>query len=231
MFSDPRSIAFITECINPQLQPTPQALQKLYTRMVGEAGLSYTNFNLMPTGAQMSTVHGRASLPNTTSHSALVFTPDRVQIKEEWPSIAMDDYVDRMKRVLEITMEELAVPSFMVTQCCIRSLVTAQGYDNAHEFFNQHFFSMTKEQVDTLGRSPNLFGLRLAFPPTTDNQSVHNVRVETFTGDPRSVYLENAAVFSKPFGTGQVNVAEEGFRAAYEFLTGNVAEYLRQVTL
>lgn len=228
MLSDPRSIAFIVDCVHPQVRHEPASLQRLYSKLAAaEGGLGYANFNMTPVGAQMTTVHGPASIPGGTSHSALTFGVDRIQVKEEWPQITLDDFIDRARTAVETTMNELPIPMFGAIQCVIRCLVNAQGTSDSRQYFDDNFFRMDETSQEHLGRQANLLGLRLAFPAVEGDASVHNVRIESFNGDVRSIFLEECGVYQTPITVEDSSPIETAIRGAYDFLTQNVADYLR----
>lgn len=227
MLSDPRSIAFVVECINPQIRHTPQRIQRLYSTMIGDPLLVYNNLNLVAGGARMTTVHGPASIPGATSHSTLVIAPDRVQLTEEWPSLTLDDFLDKASAAVAVVMKELEIATFPVTQCVTRCLVSVQGLADSREFFNQYFFRMDEEAVARLGRDVNLFGLRLAFPATSEDPSLFNVRIESFNNDVQSMFLEASGVFPTPFQADDLSPFQAAYRSTYDFLTRNVTDYLR----
>lgn len=228
MLSDPRSIAFIVDCIHPQIRHDQGALQRLYSKLAEGGTLTYANFNITPMGAQMTTVHGPASIPGGTSHSALTFGVDRIQVKEEWPQISLDDFISRARDAVETTMNELPIPMFGAVQCVIRCLVSAQGTADSRQYFDENFFRMDEGAQERLGRQVNLLGLRLAFPATPDDMSVHNVRIESFNGDVRSIFLEECGVYQTPITVQDTSPVENAIRGAYDFLTHNVTDYLRR---
>ncbi|MFT7619856.1 MAG: hypothetical protein ACI97A_003513 [Planctomycetota bacterium] len=226
MLSEPRSISYILECIHAPIRHDPQVLKRLYAKTVEEPLLGYSNFNTGPAGAQMTAVHGPASFPNTTSHSVLAVAADRIQLKEEWPSISVEDFISKSQLALGLVFEELKIPGFVAVQAMVRCLVSPQGVDDCRAWLNEQFVGLNENDVTSLGRAPGLFGLRLAFPGTEEDPGLHNVRVESFGGDNRSVFLEDSAVYSGQIAPDQLDRIENAMSGAYDFLTGNVMNWL-----
>ena len=226
MLSEPRSISYVLECIHAPVQHQPQDLKRLYAKTVEEPELGYSNFNTGPLGAQMTAVHGPASFPNTTSHSILAVGADRMQMKEEWPSISVDDFIRKGEKAFNLVFQELNIPHFVALQCMVRCLISPQGTEDCREWLNERFVGINDEDVSVLGRSPGLFGLRLAFPGTENDPGLHNIRIESFGGDNRSVFLEDSAVYSGKIESNEWQKIDSAMRGSYEFVTGPVMNWL-----
>ncbi|MCA9320859.1 MAG: hypothetical protein KDB53_09000 [Planctomycetes bacterium] len=228
MLTDPRSIAFVVDAIHPQIQHSPQALQSFFGRQAEIPEMGYLNFNTNAFGAQLTTVYGPASLPGSTAHSALSFGADRFQIKEEWPRIGLDDFVGRAMKSTELAFDCLAIPQLVAVQCTIRSLVNLATQEDCRTFLDGEFFRIDDEDRGLLGRQPGLFGLRMAFPATEDDKGVHNVRIESFNGDPRSLFLEETGVWTGVIQKSDLRPVEAAIREAYGFLTGGVTDWIAE---
>jgi hypothetical protein len=226
MLSDPRSIAFITECINPQLRLAPKDLQSFYSAMINEPELSYSNFNLVPGGATLGTVHGEAGAPNCVRQSVLAFRPDRIQVSEEWPMFTLDDYLSKMKCIFDVASNSLTLPPFAAVTTTTRCLVGVQNMANSQEFLNKAFFRIDQHSAETLGRGTNLLGLRMAFPGTTPQEAAINLRVESFTNDISSLFVEVTAMQPVLFKSTDISAATDAMQRSYDFLNDNVMSYL-----
>ena len=229
MLSEARSIAFIVDAIHPQVQHSAADLQKLYATLISDTSLNYANLNTGPLGAQMMTVHGPSSVPNSNSHSALTLAPDRVQVKEEWPSISLDDFIARSQEALEVCIRDTNIPMIGAIQCVVRCLVSRSGTHDSREFFNNSFYRIGEEESAALGRPSSLLGLRMVFPPQDNDQGMHNVRIESFGSDPRSIFLEDVGVYQTPIKDQNFAPLEAAIRSSYDFLTLNMMDYLRCV--
>jgi hypothetical protein len=226
MLSEPRSIAFITECINPQLRLAPKDLQTFYSSTIDDSELSYSNFNLVPGGATLATVYGEAGAPNCVRQSVLAFRPDRIQVSEEWPIATLDDYLSKVRRVFALADESLRLPPFAAITTTARCLVGVQNMENSQEFLNKAFFRMDEQAGVALGRGTNLLGLRMAFPGTTPQEAAMNLRVESFTNDISSLFVEVTAMQPVMFEASDVNSVTLAMQRSYDFLSDNVMNYL-----
>ena len=226
MLSDPRSISYVLECVHNPVRHEAQSLKKFYAKTVEDERLGYANFNTGPMGAQMTTVHGPASFPNTTSHSALALGADRFQIKEEWPTIGIDDFVFRARAAVELCWNELPIAQIVALQCVVRTLVSVQGVEDCRTLINESFFDMDDADYATFGKGPALFGLRLAFP-LADDGGVHGVRVESFNGDPRSLFLEDVGLWAQPLQQGDLQPVEVAIRGTYDYVSRAVVDWLK----
>lgn len=226
MLSEPRSISYVLECIHAPVRHDAQDLKRLYAKTVEEPLLGYSNFNTGPMGAQMTAVHGPASFPNTTSHSVLAIGADRIQLKEEWPQISLDDFIGRSQAAINLVFQELKIPAFVAVQSMVRCLVSPQGVDDCRQWLNDRFVGINEDDVSVLGRSPGLFGLRMAFPGTEADPGLHNIRIESFGGDNRSVFLEDSAVYSGQVTKDETVKIENAVKGSYDFITGPVMNWL-----
>lgn len=226
MLSEPRSIAFITECVSPQLRFTPQDLQAFYSASISNDDLAYGNFNLMPGGATLATVYGEAGVPNCIRQSVLAFRPDRIQISEEWPLLTLDDYLERVRRVFQLADETLKLPPFAAISTTARCLVSVQNVADSREYLNNSFFRMDEEAGETLGRGSNLLGLRMAFPGMKQGEAAFNLRVESFINEPASLFVEVQAMQPTPFEAKDTTPVTNAMQQSYDFLSENVMSYL-----
>ncbi|MCB9831485.1 MAG: hypothetical protein H6807_03350 [Planctomycetes bacterium] len=227
MLSDPRSISYVLECVHPPLRHDQAQLKQLYARTSADPRLAYGNFNSGAMGARMMTVHGPASFPNAQSHSIFAILPDRFQLTEEWPAIGIEDFIDKAKAASALVLEELPVTRFAAIQCVVRSLASVPGVDDCRAWLEDRFQGPRADEAACFGREPALFGLRLGFGPSMGDATLHNVRVESFNGDRRSLFLEDAGILTlQEEPADPVAVIESAVRGVYDFLTGPVIDWL-----
>ena len=226
MLSDPRSISFILECIHQPVQHDAKQLKRFYAKTVENELLGYSSFNAGPAAAQMTTIHGPASFPNTSSHSVLTIGQDRIQIKEEWPRIGFEDFVDKSQAAIALAAEHLSINGFMAIQCVVRSLVSVQGVEDCRDLLNDRFINVDDADKSLFGRPPALYGVRMAFPAAENDPCLHNVRVESFGGDIRSIFIEDAGVLTQNIAATDWAAIESPIRSVYDFLNGPVITWL-----
>ncbi|MEE9394091.1 MAG: hypothetical protein V3W41_16450 [Planctomycetota bacterium] len=127
-------------------------------------------------------------------------------------------------------MDELKIPQFSVLQSTMRCLVSVRGQGDSRAFL-AGLLGAPKFEESAFGREPNLLGFRLAFPanPPLD-PAVHNIRVESFGRDPRSLFLEATRVATAPIQQVDLDPLTSGLTASYEFLTRTVCDYLTEIS-
>ena len=69
-------------------------------------------------------------------------------------------------------------------------------------------------------------GLSFTFPQTEAHDQVYNIRVETWTQDPRSLWIENVGSFTKPVPTERAPDLSNLLFATYKFVTEQTASFV-----
>ncbi len=220
-----RSIAFVAELIHPPVQHQPPALQKLHGDLFGDAQCSYKDFRLVPGGAQLSNALGGAPGAPVSCTNLLA---DRVQIREEQTGISREDFRGRVESLAAQVLKTLPVQLFVAQQFAVRSVVNAHGSSDTRQFMLRTLFGFDETVLEPLGAEPTLAGLRLAFPPDQAHGGIFNVRVESFTLDNRSLFLENVGTFGKPIVSAGLPEIGERFEHTYDFLQDRLAGFVSQ---
>ena len=218
---DPRSIAFISEIVHPPMAHQPPLLQKLFTDLCEAHPSWYQNFTLVPGGA---TVQSANAAPGQVS--AASFLQDRLQVREEMTSLTLDEFLEKVEAVARGSLARLGIPVLTAEQCVVRALVSPRSFQDSREFLMQGMLRFPPERWEPLGREMNMLGLRLVFPGTQADPSLYNVRIESYAGDVRSLFLEVSGVFPGVITAPQLGVLSEHFRRAYTFLQQNVCGFL-----
>lgn len=222
-----RSLAFVAELIHPPVQHAAPSLQRLHGQLFENSGASYRDFRVVPGGCQMSNAVG--GLPGAPVSLVNVLA-DRIQIREEQTGASREDFAARLVALAELALVELAPKLFMVQQFAIRSVVNPQASDDARAFVLEHVMGLGADQLDAFGAVPNLAGLRLSFPPMGAENAVFNVRLESFSQDNRSVFLENVGTFGKPLTGSAVGEQLTGrFGATYDFLQERLVAFVDRI--
>ncbi|MFT5734995.1 MAG: hypothetical protein ACI8WY_003681, partial [Planctomycetota bacterium] len=81
------------------------------------------------------------------------------------------------------------------------------------------------DELDRLGRSPHLVGLRLGFGPDPEQSSAFGLRIESYNPDPRSLYIEVQGSFG-PIPTQDLATVETNVLSTYGFLVDKVLPFL-----
>ena len=222
---DPRSIAYITELVHFPMQHNASDLRTVFNRLGDINSNWYMNFNVDPNqgGAQLVTM--RPSTPQAQV-SAVTLTPDRIQIQEEMTDLTLESFIERMTTVATVCGEELGIQQFNVQQCIIRSVVSPRTANDAREFLGERLCGLGGEHLEILGRPVGMMGLRFMFPNTETDNSVFNVRIESYNFDVRSVFMEVAAVFPTAIPRDQRTTLSNNVHTTYNFMQNNICSFV-----
>lgn len=220
-----RSIAFGAELIHPPVQHDPRTLQALHAELFGDAECAYRDFKLLAGGAMLSNAFG--GLPGTPV-SSLTLLPDRIQVREEQTGAGSDDFERRIEGIARTALSNLPMAVLLVQQYVVRAVVNPDSTDDARAFMLRDVFGFDEQVLAPLVETPTLAGLRLAFPPRAADAGIFNVRLESFSQDNRSLFLETIGTFSRPVQKGDVEPVGERFGATYAFLEDRLLGFVHR---
>jgi len=216
-----RSIAYIAELIHPPARHSSDALQKIHNVVFNDAESCYQNFQVVPGGAQLIN-----PTPQDNIFSCCTILQDRIQIREEMTGIARDDFRSRVLRLAQIAVSNLNIPVFVVRQIVVRSLINPKYTVDSREFISRAVFKMDKDDFEPLQRPPDLMGLRLAYNPTSAAEGIYNIRLESYTQDPRSLFIENVASFRTPVVMNNLESLGDDFDSAYSYIEKYIVPFV-----
>lgn len=218
---DPRTIAFFVELLHPPMQHDARKLQALHSELFTDAKAFYRNFAVIEGGAAYS---NPPSMPNASS--VATFLTDRVQVREEFTGTTLDDACARVERIAGLAVSQLNVQLFTAQQCVVRSLVNPRHFRDSRDFLARALFRFTQDDLQTFGRPAQLLGMRFVFPRLDGKPEIYSLRLESYNGDPRSLYLENVGTFGPLLAAQGLGALAENLRESYRFLTEEVLQFL-----
>lgn len=218
-----RSIAFLAELVHEPHQHDPKDLQKIHSLAFGDDNCKYQNFSLTPGGATLSNPQSK---PNEISSA--VFLPDRIQLREEMSGISRESFRERVARLSGFSIDVLGVQQFSTQNFVVRSLVNTRNFYDSKEFISRSLLNMEEEDFSCLQRHPQIVGLRLVFPQTSDNRGMFNIRVESYAADSRSLFIENVGVFQSVINQSNLSDLTSNFFATYDYVDGNIVNFISQ---
>lgn len=221
MLYNPRTIALICELLHPPMNPDPAPVQRVHNQMFQSGDPAYSCFAITNTGAVLSNPVGQ---PGASSYAA--FLPDRFQFREELSSLTYDGFAQRVKTISAQVCEARALQVFTAQQVTVRTLVNPRSFKDSRAYLKQGMFGFD-DQVEAFGRDPQLYGIRLVFPPDPGHTCAYSLRIESFNNDPRSLYIENQASFGPIMVEQGLDPVEQNILDAYRFV---VEESLRFVS-
>lgn len=222
MHYEPRTIAFHCELLHPPQPVDPAAVQRVHNRMFQTGAPLYRSYNVTRDGATLS---NPAAQPAAVS--AVAFLGDRVRFREELTGLTTDDFAARVREVCGMALDERRVQFFTAQVVTIRTLINPRHYRDSRVFLKEGVFGFG-EELAAFEREPQLYGMRLVFPPEPGRQNAFTLRVESFANDPRSLFLENQGSFGPVVTQQGLDPLVANIGATYDFLVQRVLAFLSQ---
>lgn len=198
-------------------------LQKLHSEAFNDQDCQYQNFQLLPVGAQLSNPPGRVH-----SISCCTFLNDRIQIREEMTGISREDFEARIQRLAQLAMNHLNIPVYIVQQYVVRTLINPKQYTDSKEFVLKALLNMDSDTFLPLDRNADILGLRLALNKPDQNVGIFNVRIESYSQDPRSLFIENVGTYRTMIKTQNLHDITGNFTSTYSYIESHVVPFLSQ---
>ena len=218
MLSEPRTISLLCELVHIPMKHLPEGLREVYNRVCSSCG--YENFIRTPGGARIE----RQQEAGGFSHVS--FTGDRIQLTEDHVGISVEQFARKVAAVLTESVQVLRIPIVLLQQTTVRVIAMPNSFRSAADFLSQRIFRVPAGDLEAFGRPSNLFGFRMSLPPTRDDPTSFNIRVETYLRDRRSLYIENVGTFKAPVQASSLEVVERQTLATSELLTDRVIPFL-----
>ena len=207
-----RTIALQCDLFHPPMEPSPVHVQRVHNELFQTPDPAYKSFSFAPSGAVLS---NPVSRPGEVSTAA--FLADRFQFREELTSLTVDEFAERVRTISERVARLSPVQVFTAQQVTVRTLVNPRHFKDSRTYLREGMFGFS-DQIESFGRKAELYGLRLVFPPTPEEPNAHALRIESFTSDARSLFLENQASFAPVLVARGLEVLSENVATAYAFL-------------
>ncbi|GDY03045.1 hypothetical protein LBMAG49_23740 [Planctomycetota bacterium] len=221
MSYDPRTIAFSAELFYPPMQLRADLVQGVHNALFRQPAFSYHNFQVAHDGIHLANV---PQAPGQVSQAT--FLPDRLVLREELRGTSVEDFATRVVNVATTAFQSLGIVASLAQQFCIRSLINPKHHRDGREFLAQGMFASSPDAWQLLGRPPASVGVRMTFGPTETQRELHQVRIETWPQDPRSLWLENTSSFATPLPVALLPQVAAHLYTSYGFLNGPVSAFL-----
>lgn len=220
MLYTPRTIALVTELFHPPMAPDPSPIQRVHNQLYREGDPPYASFAVTNGGAVLS---NPVQTPGASSLAA--FLPDRFQFREELSSLTHEDFAARVRKVATQAGAARGLQVFTAQQVTLRTLVNPRSFKDSREYLKHGMFGFDDE-TEAFGREPALLGIRLVFPATPGHPETHALRIESFSSDARSLFIEIVSSYG-PIATqnGLVEV-EANILACYRFVTEQTMRFI-----
>lgn len=220
MLYTPRTIALVCELFHPPMVPDPAPIQRVHNQLYQTGDPPYASFAVTGAGAVLS---NPVQSPGASSLAA--FLPDRFQFREELSSLTHDDFAARVRKVAAQVSGARGVPIFTSQHVTLRTLVNPRSYKDSREYLKHGMFGFDDE-TEAFGREPALLGIRLVFPAAEGQPGTHALRIESFSSDPRSLFLEIVSSFGPIVVDSGLQDVEENILTSYRFVTERAMRFI-----
>lgn len=220
MLYTPRTIALVCELFHPPMMPDPAPIQRVHNQLYQAGDPPYSSFSVTGGGAVLS---NPVQSPGASSLAA--FLPDRFQFREELSSVTYDDFATRVRSVAAQVSAARGVPIFTSQHVTLRTLVNPRSFKDSREYLKHGMFGFDDE-TDVFGRQPALLGIRLVFPAADGQPGSHALRIESFSSDPRSLFLELVSSFGPIVVDGGLADVESNILSSYRFITEQTMRFI-----
>ncbi len=221
MSYDPRTIAFMAEVLFPPIELKAPAVQEIHNALFKQPEISYQNFQIGPDGIHLTNT---AQTPGAVS--AASFAPDRLVIREELRATTVEDFATRLVNVGSIAFRTLGVQASVAQQFVVRSLISPRHTENSTEFIVGRMIGAPDEAWAQFGRPMQRAGLSFTFPQTGEHPQVYNIRIETWTQDPRSLWIENVGSFTGQVAAERLPDLSNLMFSTYKFATSQAMAFI-----
>jgi hypothetical protein len=223
MSYDPRSIAFLAELLFQPVTLQADRVQQIHNNLFSQRGISYQNFQIAQDGIHLSNM---ATTPGSVS--VVTFLPDRLVLREELRSTTVEDFATRVVNVASLSFQTLGIQSTLAQQFVVRSLVTPRHFGSSTELLAHGMVVNGGETLAAFGRPLQAMGMRMTFPQTQGHGEMFNLRLETWTQDPRSLWIENTGSFASATAADNLPVLSNYLYSTYRFLSQKACAFLEQ---
>ena len=216
----PRTIAFLSEVFHPPLPPDPRPVQRLHNEMFEAGEPTYSSFAVTPTGPVLS---NPVAQPGASSQAA--FLADRIQFREEMGSLTPESFAGRVLAVCEAAAPLRGIQVLTGQQVVLRSLINPRSHADTRTFLKERMFGFA-DQLEALDREPQLYRLRMVFPPQPEASNAYSLRIESYNNDTRSLFVEVQGTFEPMLVARGVGRLEGNVLQTYRFLTDRALPFV-----
>ena len=208
-------VAFIMELIHPPMNHPDRILKEIFLDVSESQG--YSSFQL---------VGGRAgAILSSGDKRRCEIRSDRLVIREDRTELSFLDFASQGLDLVDAIRKKIPLPVFLTTSITIRSLSPAISVDkNTIQLLVEKCWKPPVETFGSFQRRLGGLGFRMVFPPTKEDRSEVQMRIEPSFGDNKMFFLEVQYRFFHPHQAREE--LERACQSAYDFLSRQVAEFL-----
>jgi len=220
-----RTIAYICEIFHPSQPPATEVVQRLHNRYFEDGNPPYSSFAVTPAGPVLSNPAVRRGVL-----SQVAFLPDRIQFREELGAMTAEDFGQRVRQIAGDMAEEREMDGFAGQRITIRTLLNPRKFGSSIDYMREGLLGFG-DMVDVFDSTPQIFGLRMDFPPAGESRTTNSLRIENYFQDQRTLFLENQCSAGPVRVADQLAHLEENVADAYEFLVEKASTFVQAFDL
>jgi len=207
--------AFIIELIHPPLNHPDRVLKEVFLE-VSEPH-RYTSFQLL--GGRPGAI-----LSSGDKRNCEILT-DRLIVREERTELSFRDFAQDSLNLVDAIRRKVPIPIFLTTAITMRSLIPLPaGQADSVRLMVERCWKLPQESFGAFKRPLGGVGFRFVFPPTKEDRSEVNMRLEPSFGDRRMLFLEIHYRFFTPHQTREE--LQDVCDRTYDFQSNQVGEFL-----
>lgn len=223
MSYEPRTIAFGAEILHAPIAIESATVQSIHNSLYQRDGVGYQNFQVSKDGIHLS---NPSQTPGTISTAT--YLPDRIVIREEFRPCTVEEFATRVVNVGAASYQFLGVGTSLAQQFWVRTLVNPRHSTDSRAFVAERFLAGGGDALSPFGRKLHSMGLRYTFLAGENQPGMFNLRVEPWTQDHRSLWVEVVGQFTEPVTTANLPDISNHLYSTYEFMTGPTLEFVAQ---
>ena len=216
---EPRTIAFGSEVVHTPVSIETPKVQSLHTDLFQQPEVGYQNFQIAQDGVHLTNL---AQAPGQISSATV--RPDRLIFREEFRSVTVEDFATRVVNFSRAAYESLSIPATLARQYWMRALIAPSHVADSRTLVAEHMLSA--DNLTAFGRPIASAGLRLVFPAEEGQRVGYQVRIEPWTQEPRSLWIEVVGQISSAVPAAEITGLGDELYEIYRFVTGPVLEYV-----
>ncbi|HPD18570.1 MAG: hypothetical protein KA120_08985 [Candidatus Goldbacteria bacterium] len=222
METSTRMLALISEFIMVPVEIQEKKHRLIFDRISDTHSIgSYTS--LADGSIQM------VSKSQKTNVTRYIIMKDRIVLSYEFCENSLNYYLGQMDDFYRVFYEETNINTFLMHSITIRKLVNLSGIEDSRKFMLEKVFSIKSENLQCFEKPLHMFGTRLFFPGTTDNNTAFDIRIETVMDDFKTFFIENKGIFPQPVDINRnAAIISDNIKAVDDFINRNIINFLTQ---
>ena len=212
-------LTFGLEALFPPMALHSTSLRNLYMKVAEPC--RFTEFRQLGEGQGARLAEG----PNRH----VTIATDRIVYRDEFTQHLFTTFTEDVIQILRSLREVFHIPVLLHSKVLTRLLMPYRGEGNVQEYLQKYLISdKVGNFQDYFNRSMSGVGVRFVFPPTQEQHSTFNLRVEPYYRDLKMFFLENSAQFFDPI----VNFEDSKkiLEQTYFFVKDQVGPFILQLS-